>query len=697
MSLPNIFSRSIALMIVAFVLSLQVNVAAQVSDRGMSVTGSANGNSLDGRGKLWGVVIGVSKYRNLSPRQQLSFAHRDAEDFAAFLRTPAGGGFPASQLRVLVNQEATLAAVRAELGTMLPRSAQPDDVVIIFFAGHGVVEGAHDGYLLMHDSDPQNLYSTALQLSELDRIICERIHARNVILITDACHSGQLGWASRSTKDSAVLVNRYLSEVGKSGKGIFRLLASRADELSYEDKKWGGGHGVFTYHLLEGLKGLADRDHDGVVRATELLEYLSEVVPKATQSLQHPQAAGTLDSKLPLSIAKNPAPAATPTATPKAETRVKTVRLEILGAANSEVYIDKTLRGRIGQNGALVIDHLNSGKHEVVVQVPGGEKSVQNVTLEKERTVLNVNKTARSIAKPPSLSEQIKQALVQGQTENALRLYEQLLRVEPNDPQRAKVETALGVTMESIGQKVMTEYLQSSLTKIDRRSFRQGADAYKWLKTINAGQLTPQQELKYLFCEGRALIEEGQAKDALGYLEKALALDPKAAYVWNAIGLAADQAAQVERAVDAYKKALKLTPEWNEPQYYLGAIYLRQGKTKQAEQALTQVVRSDPNSIEPRFLLVRLWRTTKQWQKAETEALTVLRVLEINPKEYYSSLYAETWYELAQIYEANKRYQNAVDAYEKVIKLSPGRNDRDQLAAKSKKLRELIATPAGKA
>ena len=196
-------------------LSFSQNALAQKQERALTVV-QTNGETLDGKGRLWAVVIGVSSYRNLNAEQQLQYAHKDAQDVAAFLRSPNGGGFPASQITLLLNQDATISAMRSALGTALPRSVEPDDVVVIFFAGHGVVEGERDGYLLAYDSDPQNLYATALPLAELDRIVTERIKARSVILIADACHAGKLGWTSRSA-ESQMMVNRYLDEVGKSG------------------------------------------------------------------------------------------------------------------------------------------------------------------------------------------------------------------------------------------------------------------------------------------------------------------------------------------------------------------------------------------------------------------------------------------------------------------------------------------------
>src|SRR5439155_12974268 len=80
------------------------------------------------QGARWAVVVGVSTYDNLPPAAQLRFAHRDAEEFAEFLRSTSGGGLPGSHVRVLTNDRATLATIRAALHTWLVNSAGPQDV-----------------------------------------------------------------------------------------------------------------------------------------------------------------------------------------------------------------------------------------------------------------------------------------------------------------------------------------------------------------------------------------------------------------------------------------------------------------------------------------------------------------------------------------------------------------------------------------
>src|SRR5262245_23160094 len=524
---------------------------AQAQNRDLLVKEMRSGAALDGRGKLWAVVIGVSRYKNLAPKAQLEFAHRDAESFAAFLRSPNGGGFPSSQLTLLTNQAATLSAVRSALGTTLPRSAEPDDLVVIFFAGHGVVEGERDGYLLAHDSDPQNLYATALQLSELNRIITERLKARTVILIADACHSGQLGWTSRGMADD-IMINRYLEEIGKSGKGVFRLLASRQDQRSYEGKNWGGGHGVFTWFLLQGLAGKADSDKDGFVRVGELLNYLSEIVPKETQSLQHPRAAGDIDPQMPmavLSAAREVKDVATASPTLPSEPRgdrspnrtqripkttVLLASLEVRGAPGLSIYLDKTFRGHLPQSGSLVIKQLKLGSHDLLVRSPNIEPINQILWLSTATTVLEVNGSAS----PESpLAAEIKQALNNKDVGAAFNLYQQLVIRSPKDPQRANIEASLGAEYESIGQNAISVYVQSSGMDVRPGMFREAAEAFRFLKIVTPN--TDQSiEAKLNFCEGKANFDNKQYQEAVERLKLATQTDPRAAYAFSALGMA---------------------------------------------------------------------------------------------------------------------------------------------------------------
>src|SRR5580704_11407538 len=108
---------------VAAVLFLAAVGAQQQRD--LRVESVTRPNPLGDRGARWAVVVGISQYQHLPPGAQLHFAHRDAEEFASFLMSQTGGLLAPDHIRLLANERATLAELRAVLHTWLVSSAGP--------------------------------------------------------------------------------------------------------------------------------------------------------------------------------------------------------------------------------------------------------------------------------------------------------------------------------------------------------------------------------------------------------------------------------------------------------------------------------------------------------------------------------------------------------------------------------------------
>lgn len=66
------------------------------------------------------------------------------------------------------------------------------------------------------------------------------------------------------------------------------------------DCDWGGGHGVFTWSVLQGLNGGADRNGDKVITTGELFDFVSEKVRQETQGRQNPRALPGTNRNFPL-------------------------------------------------------------------------------------------------------------------------------------------------------------------------------------------------------------------------------------------------------------------------------------------------------------------------------------------------------------------------------------------------------------
>ena len=141
------------------------------------------------RKNIWAVVIGIDKYPKV---RQLKYAVNDSRSFYDYL---VGRNFiPAENVTLLLDQDATLQKIKSVLGTTLKNKAGKDDMVIIYFAGHGATEKdtfSPDGdglekYLLPFNADLNDLYSTALPMGELSKIF-NRISSERLIYIADAC------------------------------------------------------------------------------------------------------------------------------------------------------------------------------------------------------------------------------------------------------------------------------------------------------------------------------------------------------------------------------------------------------------------------------------------------------------------------------------------------------------------------------
>jgi hypothetical protein len=259
-------------------------------------------HKLEIRRNIWAVVIGINAYSNV---RQLKFAVNDARMFYDHLVKDSK--IPAENVTLLVDGEATLTKLRSALGTHLKNKGGKEDMVIIFFAGHGATEKdvmSPDGdglekYLLPYDADPRDLYATALPMEEISRVF-KRIRSERLVFLADSCYSGASGGRTIDiTGIRANISDAFLDRIA-SGKGRVIMTASGANEVSAENDEL--KHGVFTYYLVEGLKGMADADGDGLITVEEVYRYVSDKVPQATGQEQHPVKKGTVEGRLILGV-----------------------------------------------------------------------------------------------------------------------------------------------------------------------------------------------------------------------------------------------------------------------------------------------------------------------------------------------------------------------------------------------------------
>lgn len=251
-------------------------------------------------GKKYALIIGISRYRNSNNIPNLDYAHVDARSIYDFLQQPAAGGFSRDNMLLLSNEDATLASIRQALTNFVAK-ASTNDLLLIFFAGHGAPDrfAPENLYVIAHDTHVDDMPKTALAMPDLLSYVEQNIKSKRVVLLMDACHSAGLG----GTRDLANnLSHLYLEKMLYQEEGRAILTSSDVNERSHESKKWGNGHGVFTYYVLEGLKGGADSNHDRFVSVGELFRYVRHKVRLDTNFFQNPRMLTGTNENLSLTV-----------------------------------------------------------------------------------------------------------------------------------------------------------------------------------------------------------------------------------------------------------------------------------------------------------------------------------------------------------------------------------------------------------
>ena len=261
-------------------------------------------DSLKRAGTAYVLAIGVNSYANA--QYNLRYAAADAQDFAEEVRRQQTqlGKYERVEVVSLMDSEATKANILAALkliagsadalpadapkSLMQLKAAQPEDAVVIYFAGHGTAHG-NRFYLIPHDlgyaggrdtldgAGLQTIISHSISDEELQSAV-ESLDAAQLMLVIDACNSGQALEAEE--KRRGPMNSKGLAQLAYE-KGMYILTAAQSYQAALEAAQL--GHGLLTYALVEeGLKAMAadSAPKDGVLQAREWLDFATDRVPQ---------------------------------------------------------------------------------------------------------------------------------------------------------------------------------------------------------------------------------------------------------------------------------------------------------------------------------------------------------------------------------------------------------------------------------
>jgi len=551
-------------------------------------------------GKTYALIVGISAYQNSSV-PQLRYAHADAELFQQHLRSPRGGQLTDSEITILTNEKATIAAIRNAIGTLLKLKAGKTDTVILFFAAHGT-SAASDGYILATDSDWQDLQDTALPMSEVQALFQEKLSSvGRVVLYVDVCHAGLIGSIHGSNR-----INSIVSSIADENE-IFGMLAGSRNEFAKEGPQYGGGHGVFSLYLVQALNGAAIPDPNGVIDAVAVADYVRHEVEQATKREQVPREIGNAGTNM------------------------------ILADIHKEGL---NLEGIAGP--ALV------ATMETPVPPPG-HRAIDEAGLAPDRR----GSTAEDLK---SFDEALREGRVLPSTDRNAFTYLSALQDDLPLREYTTQENRLRVALEDLGQQVLLTYLKGEEAPQSQNDFRAGAGFFE-----AARRLTPESLLlraRQDFCLGRAALFGKDYAGGIGLLERAARIDSGSAYPYNALGVAYLERARYDYAIAAFRDAIKRAPYWAYPRYNLALTYSEEGAYSEAEREYRDAIRVAPGYSYVHYGLGLLLHKLGRKNEAESEYRIAIQSNPSRPEPYVGLGAVETSF--GRKSEAERNYQTAI-------------------------------------
>ena len=247
------------------------------------------------------IVIGAEEYQDkaIAPAP---YAARDAEVMSEYFRK----SLSIKDVRTYTDGQATRSELKRlfdpQRGSLVYSVVPGQTDLYVYYSGHGVPmtmpDGSKDVFLIPYDVGKDWISEDGYSLNKLYRELAS-LNAKSVTVILDACFSGSSRtsevYESQSIANQKfVIVDETEMEQPWLNNPSFRVFtSSRGDQTSQANDRTRSGR--FTYYLAVGLQGDADKDGNGKIMMSELVEFVISNVDKETSGQQTPQFNGNSD------------------------------------------------------------------------------------------------------------------------------------------------------------------------------------------------------------------------------------------------------------------------------------------------------------------------------------------------------------------------------------------------------------------
>lgn len=604
------------------------------------------------KGRAFALVAGISDYQDAQIKD-LRYAHKDAKVFADFLRSKAGGSLDSQHIRLLTNEQATLAGLQAGFNWLL-KKAKKGDRVIVYFSGHGDVEtvNAHEkGYLLAYDTPKNNYRLNAVDLNDFNEHLIAKLSNEGVqlIIITDACHAGALaGGKGGKEATASELMKRYANEV--------KIMSCQPYEESQESSKWGNGRGVFSYYLVDGLKGRADEDRDQTVDLYELEIFLQDRIRNATNKKQHPDVFG--GRKEASIFVVDDATAASMKAVEKQEIQLAFETEVMEKVASESAYMQYEQFKAALRAGDLLFPHDQSAAFFYdALYADTSFKPYVGLVAERLATALL-----------DSVQQALNAYLNTDPNELAMRYqYDQKYARFPRYLHKA---ADIFTDKDSRYQKTKAKecYFEGLSLRLRAEQIGGNDSLYRLALAQQHNALKLEDRAAYIHNEiGWLLLEQDSIDAGVRHLQKAVEISPQWAIPYNNLGVAFDEMDSLQRAMFYYQQAIRLKPDFGSVYTNLIYLYDRLSLPDSAEMMCQKAIAINP-ADKKAYYNYGVLRCNQEDRKQEAEA-AYREALRLDPQ------YAKAYHALGMLYSDMANPEAAKINFLKALGLDAGNYD----------------------
>jgi formylglycine-generating enzyme required for sulfatase activity len=223
------------------------------------------------------LIIGINEYAD-TKIPKLKFAETDAQSLYQTLTDPQVGGFKPENTTLLLGKQATTREIKKALSGL--RGVGADDLVVIYFSGHGAKQRGETCWVTQ-DAELNYLADTALTNDQIEKYL-NGIPSKRLVVLLDACYAADTVINQKALLDVDTLAKAF------TGAGRVTIASAGGGQESIEatDLK----QGVFTYFLVQALRGAADQppygNLDGVQTLSEIWSYVSDKVTQEARKRQ---------------------------------------------------------------------------------------------------------------------------------------------------------------------------------------------------------------------------------------------------------------------------------------------------------------------------------------------------------------------------------------------------------------------------